>query len=689
MNRNVLSGIDAARIIAAFLVIASHTALLGSISFSVFFFITEILARLVIPFFAMTSGFFLIRHYARDETALYAFLRKTGILYGICILVYLPLSIYNGTITFPLNLTEFIRLVFLDGTMFHLWYLPAIMIGACITWFSVRKYDFPKAFLLTGILFIIGVGGDSYAGITQQIPLVNTFYETLYTLSEHTRNGLFFTPVFLVCGGWLHEHRLKLTRDQYLIGFVSSLLLLSAESSLLHHFFPSLYHTMFLSQIPCMFFLFQILRNMEVPVSGMERNISEMMYLIHPMMIVGIRIVSKLPSLAFLKEDPYLFIGTSLLSVSAGVAYAKYHIAHPRMKSAIQRCTPVIDTKALRHNIRALQGVMHEDSEMMAVVKADGYGHDAFVISTEAQKAGIHHFAVATIDEAIALRKYGIRGDILILGYTDPVRSEQLVRYDLIQTLISLPYAKQLSFQKRKIRTHIAVDTGMHRIGVDAQDTQSIQKILTLPYLKVEGIFTHLCVADSTDETDVQFTRSQIARFDACLSAIPSSLRSHLKTHVQSSAGLLNYPDLHYDMVRIGISLYGICDHPTVVQPDLKPVLSIHTKTVLVRHVKAGETIGYGRTYTCEKDSVIAVLPIGYADGIPRILSSHTHLIRIHGQYVPIAGRICMDQMMIDVSDIQNVQEGDEVIIFPDMPEAAFQAHTISNELLSTLHIRK
>ncbi|MGM9942017.1 MAG: alanine racemase [Bulleidia sp.] len=689
MKRNVLTGIDAARIIAALLVIASHTAFLSSVSFSAFFFVTEILARLVIPFFALTSGFFLIRHYAKDESALYAFLKKTGILYAICILAYLPFSLYNGAITIPVNLTEILRLVFLDGTMYHLWYLPAVMIGACIAWFSVRKLGFGKAFLFTGILFVIGVGGDSYAGITKNIPVVNTLYDTLYTLSEHTRNGLFFTPVFLVCGGLLHEHKVRLTQIQCLIGFVFSFLLLSAESSLLYHFFPSPYHTMFLSQIPCIIFLFQILRNVKVPITGMERNLSEMMYLVHPMMIVGIRLISRIPQLAFLKEDPYLFSGTALLSVTAGIVYAKYHLSHPRMKSTIERCTPVVNTNALRHNIRALRSVMHEDSEMMAVVKADGYGHDAFLIASEAEKAGIHSFAAATVDEAIALRKYGITGDILILGYTDPTRSGQLVRYNLIQTLISLPYAKQLSFQKRKIRTHIAVDTGMHRIGVDAQDSQAIRQILAMPYLKVEGIFTHLCAADSTDETDVQFTQSQISRFDTCLSSIPSSLRSHLKTHVQSSAGLLNYPDLHYDMVRVGISLYGISDERTVVQPDLKPVLSIHTKIVLKRDVKARETIGYGRTYTCEKDSVIAVLPVGYADGIPRRLSSHRNLITVNGQYVPIAGRICMDQMMIDVTDVKDVQEGDEVIIFPDMSEAARQADTISNELLSTLHIRK
>ncbi len=354
-----------------------------------------------------------------------------------------------------------------------------------------------------------------------------------------------------------------------------------------------------------------------------------------------------------------------------------------------------LNLENLAHNVRQLSDAMGTESQLMAVVKAEAYGHGGREINACLQRCGVRAYAVATVDEGVQLRREGITGEILILGYTDPARAWELERFDLIQTLISYDYALALSGRGRAVRAHLKIDTGMHRLGFDHADTAQVLDAFSLPNLRVEGIFTHLCDADRLTAESVQFTRGQLLRFDVLLQKLHDAGIPRLKIHMQSSYGLLNYPGLHSDYVRVGIVLYGASSAPdceTRLQLDLRPVLSLRARVVLIRSVPKGEYVGYGRTFQAPRDTKIAVLPIGYADGVPRNLSGGKGSVLLCGQKAPIVGRICMDQLTVDVTDIPGVQtgmaatligrDGGEEITAAQMADSA---GTISNELLSRL----
>lgn len=358
-----------------------------------------------------------------------------------------------------------------------------------------------------------------------------------------------------------------------------------------------------------------------------------------------------------------------------------------------------INLTNLRHNAQQLQKLMPQGCELMGIVKANAYGHGVKEISKELSRIGIRSFGVATIDEGIAMRKQGIRGDILILGYTDISRTEQLHRYQLIQTVIDYDYACRLNrAAKKAIPVHIKIDTGMHRIGIRAEDEGLVQEIFLLDKLKIEGIFTHLCVADSRRETDISYTKRQIASFYTLLSQLKQLGITLPKIHIQSTYGLLNYPELQCDYARIGIALYGCLSSDkdeTRMQPKLKPVMELKSRIALIRDITEGEEVGYGRGYMASRYCKIALLPIGYADGLPRSLSGENARVLIHGQQVPIIGRICMDQLMIDITDVPEVVPGDIVTLIGQdevdeisAVEVAVQAGSITNELLSRLGSR-
>jgi len=331
----------------------------------------------------------------------------------------------------------------------------------------------------------------------------------------------------------------------------------------------------------------------------------------------------------------------------------------------------------------------------MAVVKAEAYGHGAFQVSTHLSQMGIRAFAVATIDEGIALRRYGVLGEILIFGYTNPERAKELHKYNLTQSLIDFDYANSLCKQKISIKTHIKIDTGMHRLGFDMGEVENIVKIFQTKYLKVEGIYTHLCASDSLADEDICFTKKQISNFYQLLETLTKSGIKLPKTHIQSSYGLLNYPELSCDYVRAGISLYGVLSSSsdkTKLQLDLRPVLSLKSKVILIREVKKGESVGYSKAFVAERDSTIAILPIGYADGFPRTLSGGRGSVLIGGRFAPVIGRVCMDQLAVDITDIPSTIVGDIVILIGEeenkkisVSEAAYCASTISNELLSRM----
>lgn len=352
----------------------------------------------------------------------------------------------------------------------------------------------------------------------------------------------------------------------------------------------------------------------------------------------------------------------------------------------------------LRHNVETLKKVMQPGCELMAVVKAQAYGHGAVLTASYLNEMGIMAFAVATINEGIALRKSGIRGEILILGYTDVGRASELKKYDLMQALISFEYAEALNIQGFTIRTHIKIDTGMHRLGIPSGELSAVRKVFLMENLKVCGMFTHLCCSDSRHPDDVTFTRGQIDSFYSLTDALSDSGIILPKLHIQSSYGLLNYPGLVCDYVRAGIALYGALSTPdddTVLKLDLRPVLSLKSRVVLIRKVVAGESIGYGRSFTTGRDTRIAILSIGYGDGFPRNLYGGKGNVLINQYVVPVVGRICMDQLAVDITDAEGVSVGDIATLVGaeghdelSAPAVADSSGSISNELLCRMGAR-
>lgn len=362
------------------------------------------------------------------------------------------------------------------------------------------------------------------------------------------------------------------------------------------------------------------------------------------------------------------------------------------MKRNTERAWIEINLENLEHNARVLQKAMPQKCKLMAVVKTRAYGHGAAQISSHLNKIGIEAFAVATIDEGIELRKHGIRGEILILGYTSIYRASELKKYDLMQTLIDFDYAFALNEQNVVIKTHIKIDTGMHRLGIDSNDFSKIRQIFSMKNIEVCGIYTHLCCSESLEPDDVTYTRKQIRCFYDVIDALKNNNITVPKIHIQSSYGLLNYPALACDYVRAGIALYGVLsspNHKSNLKLDLRPVLSLKTRVILIRQICKGDSVGYDRKYRADRDSRIAVLPIGYGDGFPRNLSCQNGKVYLNGRYVPIVGQICMDQLAIDVTNVNHVSPGDVAILIGTDNNTQISASvvsdcsdSISNELL-------
>jgi len=359
-----------------------------------------------------------------------------------------------------------------------------------------------------------------------------------------------------------------------------------------------------------------------------------------------------------------------------------------------------VDLSAYAHNIKELRRITRSDARLMAVVKADGYGHGAAAVAREALQNGAQFLGVARVNEAVQLRKTGLNAPILIFGYSPPDCAETLIDYDLIQTVYTPAAAAALSEKSRRlgksINVHLKVDSGMGRLGLvlNAPTTTSAaiavtasnpireaQAIARLAGLEIQGIFTHFATADSADKS---YATGQLERFMDFIEQLRRiGIEPPLK-HAANSAALIDMPDSHLDLVRPGIATYGLypSDEVNKNNVDLKPVMTLKSRIIHLKKVPAGFNVSYGITYRTPKPTTIATVPVGYADGFNRRLSSSGYML-VHGQRVPVVGRVCMDLTMIHVGALSDVGIEDEVVVFGKQQGEAITADEIAGGLNS------
>jgi len=353
-----------------------------------------------------------------------------------------------------------------------------------------------------------------------------------------------------------------------------------------------------------------------------------------------------------------------------------------------------INIDNLRYNISQMKSLRKSDMKIMTIIKADAYGHGAVWIAKRIQDLS-DYYGVATIDEAIELRQAGVTMPIIIIGYTDSSDYERLIEYDITQAVYDVEECKLLSDMAiaagKKVKVHIKVDTGMSRIGFPVTEYGIAQavKLKDMEGLEIEGIFTHYAKADEVNKNYSYQQKKKFLHFIECLER--AGITFALK-HIDNSAGTMELDDDDFDMVRIGIVTYGLYPSEQVDKSVvIKPVMSLVAHVAHVKTVPAGVGVSYGWTYVTCKETKIATVTAGYADGYPRALSNQGRVI-IHGQYAPIIGRVCMDQIMVDVTDIPDVSVKDEVVLiggqgdsYVSVEEVAAPAASFNYELVCNI----
>lgn len=342
-----------------------------------------------------------------------------------------------------------------------------------------------------------------------------------------------------------------------------------------------------------------------------------------------------------------------------------------------KRCWVEINISQIEKNLNIYKKLIPTTMDIMAVVKADAYGHGDMEVSRFLSDTGIRHFAVSNIDEAIHIRKAGVKGQVLILGYTPIDRAYDLLSYNITQALISEDYAERLAATGFPIKAEFALDTGMHRIGLDADDAEKCERVIRVysDRINIDGLFTHLCVADIPSQND--FTYKQIKKFEEVCNRVKDLNFPYC--HCMNSAGGLWHESVVSCFARLGIILYGLKpDYANILPYGIEPALSWKSVVSMVKSVKPGDTIGYGRTYKVDKSMRIATIPTGYADGYSRLLSNKGWVL-INGQKAPVIGKICMDQMMVDVSNILDVDLETEVVLIGKSKNEKLSADDMGN----------
>ena len=796
MQKKSFAALDAFRLIAALLVVAIHTSPLASLSPDADFLLTRVAGRLAVPFFFMVTGCFLL-----NDGGVRRFLGRTARLYALSIALYLPLNFYAG----GMSAIEWLRGLLIEGTFYHLWYLPAVLLAVPAAFF-LRKLRPWLGFALAGVLYLIGLGGDSWHGVVCRTPAIAAFYDGLLAALPHTR--ALMAPLFLLLGAQL-PRALDALRTR--TGHLTAL---------------------------CAAFLFLTLLSLNGARCRAASEMSTAVYILHPWCIVLVRGFAKLTGTqaVWIGNSLAHFLLTAALSLALAAGWtaalrslrrrgpraslqrfassaaespqsprttgpAASRIRLPRAAVSISRETSrawrEIDLTALCHNADALAAMLvssgsrtggmasptalnsgvcretfpstsgsgihskifpsasgsntHKDNfpsvsnssvhretvsaasgsdihraifpatsgsshrkksaahrlsdrsggasstplrALMAVVKADAYGHGAVIAARALWRHGVRAFAVATMEEGIELRRAGIRGTILVLGWTPAQFARRLARWHLSQTIADEAHARALSAQGVRLDVHLALDTGMHRLGVAWDDLDAQMRIFALPGLRIRGTFSHLSVADSLSKADVAFTREQSRRFFAAIEALRGRGCDPGLVHLQASYGVLNHPAVPCDFARAGIALYGVTSdsQPTARTADLWPVLSLRARVASVRALAPGESAGYGRAFTARRPTKLAAVAIGYADGLPRDLPERGGEVLLHGHRAPAVGRLCMDQMLVDATDVPDVRPGDIATLIGrdgaaqiSAVDLARQCGVLTNELLSRL----
>lgn len=378
----------------------------------------------------------------------------------------------------------------------------------------------------------------------------------------------------------------------------------------------------------------------------------------------------------------------------------------------MNRCSKaIIYTENLKNNIVEIKKCLSPQTKLCIAVKADSYGHNAILTSKLAEEAGVEFLAVATVDEGIELRNAGIKCNILLLSICIPEEYESLFKYEITPLIFDLENIKNLSAaadkyfnNNTKFKVQLAVDTGMGRIGCYPDEAgEQAQVINNSNHLILSGMCTHFAVSDSLDKENIEFTNKQYENFEKAIENVKNKGIDPGICSCSNSAAIMNNKNMHINMVRAGIITYGYYpdditkEYLKSVNKDieLKPVLSLETKVVAIRHFKKGQSISYGRTYVCENDTDIAILPIGYADGLLRRFSPGL-CVTINGKNYPVRGRICMDQCMVELGKNHNVKLWDKVLIFGPKESGALNTaddlakigNTISYEVLTSISKR-